>query len=905
MATETMIMEGLDPTMLKSLAITPDGRCAKHPDVQLCEPVSAEATHLPALLECKACWKEQQERKHQSSSDLTMTTSVSITPSEIAAVVPPPPALLQAVPSGTTLPSGNSKLSEALKHQAEWSDAVMLRWNQVQEIGIVRSSSPKPSASTLGMDESGSSHTAVSMSLNGESWHARLNPSQSQHHPFNMSMAAVAEEPSGFSSKSPSFHTRGSSSAPSTPAPWKRLEEQVQRQEESIQQLRETVERQETSIRQDLQQLIQLVTNLAANNGAQQQQQQRSPKADDSATMSHNRDISVGVLETPIVSNKEMAKPNAEDMPPPPGETTPQRPSLYDKSDHHPANIFTSVRTIERKPPKPPMRHNSFSTAASRRQSNASNSHVAASIISSLGNSTVNNSTHNTSTATPGTIDNNTTEDEDLEMAADYGPGVESMLERSRSQPLEIIFDASGRINSDFLFSKEEEQELNDNGEDNEEKKSGSSTGTPEEKAAPSPPPLRSVVSTGSVMSKRDSFMKSPGKIRLKIPDDELQKFDDEEDDEHDIAVNQLALPKALNMRSRSESPNIHRTTSVPQRIKRKVTPPFQSNSRISSRPARKPQRELSVADMTTERAANRRHSTGRPDVYVPPQQPPAAGTNPSKNYNTQQSNLSRLHPSNLSKLGASTAPPRREIFASGGSKLQISCLTIDTALISSGDGEGNGSGVKYGEVANMSVTDKFGDKGNYTGTLREEEMENEDKTPGAPKKRVVGIPHGTGTMKYEGGRFYKGEWRDGHWHGHGLLRNANGDSYEGDFVYDARHGHGIYKYENGDVYEGDFTEDKRHGKGTFMFQNGSVYRGDFVNGDFEGYGWYEFDDGYYEGEWKNGAYHGIGTLQYTDGGSYTGRFYEGKAHGHGEEKDADGTIRRGVWDKGELSGSQ
>lgn len=904
MATETMIMEGLNPTMLKSLAITPDGKCAKHPDVQLCEPVSADANYPPSLQECKACWKEQQERKCQSSSDLTMTTSVSETPSEIAAVVPPPPAMLQAVTSTTTLPSGNSKSSEALKHQAEWSDAVMLRWNQVQEIGI-GGSSPNPSTNTLGMDESGSSHTALSMSLHGESWHGRLNPAQSQHHPFNMSMAAVAEEPSGFSSKSPSFHTRGSSTAPAPLAPWKRLEEQVQRQEESIQQLRDTVERQETSIRQDLQQLIQLVTNLAANNGPRQQQQ-LSPQPDDSATMNHQRDISVGVLETPIVSNKLMTEPNGEVPPPPDEESTPQRPSLYDKSDHHPANIFTSVRTIERKPPKPPMRHNSFSTAASRRQSLESNSHVAASIISSLGNSTLNNSTHNTSTATPGVIsDNNTTEDENIEIAADYGPGVESMLERSRSQPLEIIFDASGRINSDFLFSKEEENEANEDGDDNEEKKSGSSTGTPEEKETPSPPPLRSSASTGSVMSKRDSFLKSPGKIRLKIPDDELQQLEDELNDEHDIAVNQLAMPKMLNMRSRSESPNIHRT-SLPQRIKRKVTPPFQSNTRVSRRPARKPQRELSITDVSTERAAHRRHSTGRPDVYVPPPPPPAGapGPSPSK-YSTQQSNLSRLHPSNLSKLGASTAPPRREIFASGGSKLQISCLTIDTALISSGDGEGNGSGVKYGEVANMSVTDKFGDRGNYTGTLREEEMENEDATPGAPKKRVIGIPHGTGTMKYEGGRFYKGEWRDGHWHGHGLLRNANGDSYEGDFIYDARHGHGIYKYENGDVYEGDFTEDKRHGKGTFMFHNGSVYRGDFVNGDFEGYGWYEFDDGYYEGEWRNGAYHGIGTLQYTDGGSYTGRFYEGKAHGHGEEKDADGTIRRGLWDKGELSGSQ
>lgn len=121
------------------------------------------------------------------------------------------------------------------------------------------------------------------------------------------------------------------------------------------------------------------------------------------------------------------------------------------------------------------------------------------------------------------------------------------------------------------------------------------------------------------------------------------------------------------------------------------------------------------------------------------------------------------------------------------------------------------------------------------------------------------------------------------------------------------------------------------------MFQNGSMYRGDFVEGNFEGFGWYEFDEGYYEGEWKAGQYgknahkysqvwleffphlfsflittfffssfnplstEGYGTLQYLDGGSYIGRFLAGKAHGHGEEKNADGVVRRGEWNHGEL----
>lgn len=186
--------------------------------------------------------------------------------------------------------------------------------------------------------------------------------------------------------------------------------------------------------------------------------------------------------------------------------------------------------------------------------------------------------------------------------------------------------------------------------------------------------------------------------------------------------------------------------------------------------------------------------------------------------------------------------------------------------------------------VTGASCQDKYGDTGMYSGAILVTE----------------GLPHGKGTMNYESGRVYSGQWVSGQWHGKGKLLNANGDTYEGDFVYDARHGKGVYKWDNGDVYTGDFSLDKREGKGRFCFHNGNVYEGEFVDGVFEGYGKYTFEDGYYEGEWKDGRYHGDGELRYSSGGKYVGEFRESLANGFGMEILKDGTKRRGVWERGQ-----
>jgi hypothetical protein len=200
-----------------------------------------------------------------------------------------------------------------------------------------------------------------------------------------------------------------------------------------------------------------------------------------------------------------------------------------------------------------------------------------------------------------------------------------------------------------------------------------------------------------------------------------------------------------------------------------------------------------------------------------------------------------------------------------------------------------DGDTVQDKETTLYSVTkaesvDNYGDPGIYTGTVL----------------AAGGLPHGKGTMTYDSGRLFEGNWSSGQWNGKGKLLNPNGDVYEGDFIMDARHGKGLYKWDNGDVYVGDFSQDERHGRGKFSFHNGNVYDGEFCDGMFDGYGQYDFTDGHYEGEWKEGRYDGQGKLTYHTGGMYTGDFKNSVAHGFGIEVSPDGSERKGVWDNGQ-----
>jgi uncharacterized coiled-coil protein SlyX len=804
----------LNPAFLKTLAITPEGNCIRHTHISLLvdnrdEDNGASAGGgiiAPAIQDCECCWREYHERKaialNQSVTDLT-ATSVSMSASDMANQhPPPPPAFFSSFQSASTVPAGNG-ISNGNGGRLDQVASVSPRWNQVQELGLAGLNASQ-TATWTGEDSSsillpGNSHGLhlhqqhPNNTSNGHgnltSQETFLHGSMSPLNPmFNMSMAAVAEEPNDSRAHSPvpTFAKGASLSPRGSQASLKRLEDQVQRQEQTIRKLQESVEHHEASIRRDLQHLIHLVTNLASF----------LPLVD-----SH---------ENGAVVPRDQKQQQEQQQ-----TTTPQRPSMYNKSTNHPSNMFTSVRTIERRPPKPPMRHGSFSTISVPRRQSLESTHIS-SIVSSLGTSTFNDATTYNDSTTQNTMtvatlspskhgaknQNEITLDlktSPKEGEIRYGPGLVSLLERERSQPLEIIFDASDKISTNFSHrndddEEEEEEEAEEEAlerREAEEKKSGSSGGA----AAAASRRTRSSSPTVPVRWKRNSFKKSPGSIRLEIPGD-VVGFD-----------SGTTSPLGSVIPGRSTNPSGSTSPDKVMRPTRTERKPPLSIQNAANRPLRQPRRELSVTNVTTEQAANNRKTGGS---YPPPPPPPSAPSNfkndePLRATTRQTSAMVRLNASNLARLGASTAPPRREIFATGGSKLQISSLTIDTCLRTDNEPSsvyGAAALALHREVSNFAVIDKFGDKGVYTGTLRDEEVDdyiNQDtleemgkfresgnKTK-RPKRKMVGIPHGSGTMKYEVGRFYKGEWRDGHWHGRGLLRNANGDSYEGDFIYDAR----------------------------------------------------------------------------------------------------------------------
>ena len=71
---------------------------------------------------------------------------------------------------------------------------------------------------------------------------------------------------------------------------------------------------------------------------------------------------------------------------------------------------------------------------------------------------------------------------------------------------------------------------------------------------------------------------------------------------------------------------------------------------------------------------------------------------------------------------------------------------------------------------------------------------------------------HGYGKYKYEDGREYVGEWRDGRYSGKGTLTFVNGTQYIGEFVQNKKHGRGKFLYSNGEVYVGEFWSNQKSG---------------------------------------------------------------------------------------------
>jgi len=126
-----------------------------------------------------------------------------------------------------------------------------------------------------------------------------------------------------------------------------------------------------------------------------------------------------------------------------------------------------------------------------------------------------------------------------------------------------------------------------------------------------------------------------------------------------------------------------------------------------------------------------------------------------------------------------------------------------------------------------------------------------------------VGEPHGRGSVTWENGGRYDGEWCDGKANGHGIMDYANGDRYEGMWKDGCRFGQGTHHFKDGGVYVGHWRNAAPDGQGKMTLKNGS----------------------HYEGSWKDGKWHGPGIVRPVNGGEWEGTFQLGKC--------TVGTLRR------------
>ena len=227
---------------------------------------------------------------------------------------------------------------------------------------------------------------------------------------------------------------------------------------------------------------------------------------------------------------------------------------------------------------------------------------------------------------------------------------------------------------------------------------------------------------------------------------------------------------------------------------------------------------------------------------------------------------------------GPNSKKPSRRI--SNGSANQSRKMSTGTQ-----NSQNSGDTGSY-EVKAMIVTDPYGEKGLYTGSI----------------SSSTGMPNGYGRLEYDkAGRWYEGDWKHGRWTGHGQLSNGDGDFYEGGLKNDHKHGFGKMKFADGRMYEGEYINGQMV-EGKMTYQDGSTYSGSWVDGMRHGRGRCVFtDESIYEGEFKEGEFFGHGKMSWNDGGWYEGSWLNGDMHGRGREVRADGTLRHdGEWLKGQ-----
>ena len=144
-------------------------------------------------------------------------------------------------------------------------------------------------------------------------------------------------------------------------------------------------------------------------------------------------------------------------------------------------------------------------------------------------------------------------------------------------------------------------------------------------------------------------------------------------------------------------------------------------------------------------------------------------------------------------------------------------------------------------------------------------------------------VPWGRGSLLYNNGDCYDGNFIAGKPHGVGLLTTRDGKKIYGSFMKGVPHGYVTMVYPqvpsfNGvmatqesaldkiggqsqaQIFEGHFFDGQMNGAGRMKFLNLDIYEGQFVNNKIEGRGRLVFSSGdVYDGEFKNGLMHGTG----------------------------------------------
>ncbi|MDY6919329.1 MAG: C13 family peptidase [Pseudomonadota bacterium] len=203
-----------------------------------------------------------------------------------------------------------------------------------------------------------------------------------------------------------------------------------------------------------------------------------------------------------------------------------------------------------------------------------------------------------------------------------------------------------------------------------------------------------------------------------------------------------------------------------------------------------------------------------------------------------------------------------------------------------------------------------FADGAQYTGPLNAE-----------------GVAHGWGTLRWNNGDEYQGQFADGLMQGHGSFDSPQRYRYAGQFHQGVMHGQGEIHFSNGSHYSGGFRQgvisgngiwavpgdhvysgqlrhDRYHGRGQIQYDNGDRYQGRFVDGEFHGTGVYITDAGdRYSGDFAGGIFSGKGALTHSDGSEHVGEFDNWRAQGDGVFTDADGNQYIGYFRDGMLDG--